>query len=269
MQSPTRRFKLAKFHFCCLPTPLILEMSFRSVKRAVGAVRPRLAISGRTLPCLTTSLTSHRSSSAISNPDPKKKAQSILDSLPGNSLISKTAILSSTAGVAIYALSNEYYVFNEETVVAFCLLSIWTAVFKYGGPAYKEWADGQVNKIRNVLNAAREGHKEAVEGRIKSVKQLSGVVDITKTLFEISKETAQLEAKAYELEQKTALIAEAKSVLDSWVRYEGQVKIREQKELAETIISKLQKDLENPKVLQQILQQSVSEVERILQSKSQ
>jgi hypothetical protein len=74
-------------------------------------------------------------------------------------------------------------------------------------------------------------------------------------------ETAQLEAKAYELEQTTALAAEAKSVLDSWVRYEGQVKIRQQKELAESIIAKIQKELENPKVLQQILQQSVADVE--------
>jgi hypothetical protein len=70
-----------------------------------------------------------------------------------------------------------------------------------------------------------------------------------------------LEAKAFELEQTTALAAEAKSVLDSWVRYEGQVKIRQQKELSETIIAKIQKELENPKVLQQILQQSVADVE--------
>jgi F-type H+-transporting ATPase subunit b len=74
-------------------------------------------------------------------------------------------------------------------------------------------------------------------------------------------ETAQLEAKAFELEQTTALAAEAKSVLDSWVRYEGQVKVRQQKELSETIIAKIQKELENPKVLQQILQQSIADVE--------
>lgn len=63
------------------------------------------------------------------------------------------------------------------------------------------------------------------------------------------------------MEQKTALAAEAKTVLDSWVRYEGQVKVRQQKELADTIIAKISKELENPKVLQQILQQSVSDVE--------
>lgn len=76
-----------------------------------------------------------------------------------------------------------------------------------------------------------------------------------------SKETAQLEAKVFELEQRTALAAEAKQVLDSWVRYEGQVKQRQQKELAESVIAKIKKELENPKTLQQILLQSVADVE--------
>lgn len=39
------------------------------------------------------------------------------------------------------------------------------------------------------------------------------------------------------------------------------MKQRQQKELAENIIAKVTKELENPKVLQQILQQSVADVE--------
>ena len=74
-------------------------------------------------------------------------------------------------------------------------------------------------------------------------------------------ETAQLEAQAYELEQKTAIAAEAKTVLDSWVRYEQSVKQRQQKELADSVIAKVEKELANPKVLQQILDQSVKDVE--------
>lgn len=119
--------------------------------------------------------------------DPKKKAQSILDALPGNSLVSKSAILSSAAGLSVYALSNEYYVVNEETVVAFCLLSVWGAVIKYAGPMYREWAEGQSKKIAGILNAARSDHTQAVKDRIESVKQMEGVVDITKSLFEVSK----------------------------------------------------------------------------------
>lgn len=119
--------------------------------------------------------------------DPKTKAQSILDSLPGSNLVSKTAILSSAAGLSIYAISNEYYVVNEETVVAFCLLSVWGALIKYGGPMYKEWADAQTDKIKGILNAARADHTEAVKARMENVQQMSEVVDITKSLFAVSK----------------------------------------------------------------------------------
>ncbi len=41
--------------------------------------------------------------------------------------------------------------------------------------------------------------------------------------------------------------------------------MRQQRELADTVIAKIQKELENPKVLQQILQQSVADVEKIVQ----
>ena len=52
---------------------------------------------------------------------------------------------------------------------------------------YSEWAQGQSNKIKGILNAARADHTEAVKTRIESVQQLGSVVDITKTLFEVSK----------------------------------------------------------------------------------
>ncbi|TQV99759.1 hypothetical protein V2A60_005199 [Cordyceps javanica] len=241
-------------------------MASRLARSAAGAapyLRPTVA--RRALPALAAA----RHASNVPAEEPKKKAQSILDSLPGSSLLSKTAILSSGAGLSIYALSSEYYVMNEETVIAVCLLSVWGGLIKYGGPAYKEWAQSQNEKIKNILNSARADHTEAVKTRIEDVKQMSGVVDITKAMFEVSKETAKLEAQAFELEQKTALAAEAKTVLDSWVRYEGQVKQRQQKELAQSIIAKVQKELENPKVLQQILQQSVADVEKIVSSKAQ
>ncbi len=45
------------------------------------------------------------------------------------------------------------------------------------------------------------------------------------------------------------------------MRYEGQVKARQQRELAESVIAKIEKELENPKVLDQILKQSVADVE--------
>ncbi|KAF1346976.1 ATP synthase subunit 4 [Delphinella strobiligena] len=235
-------------------------MASRVARSVMGAARARptaFSFNQHTLPAVQARLQSNQ-------PVPEQKAKSILDSLPGSNLLSKTAILSAGAGVSIAAISNELYVVNEESIVLLCLLSVYTGIAIYGGPAYKEWAEGQNNKIKNILNTARKEHTSAVQKRIEGVKDLGGVVEITKNLFEVSKETARLEAQAYELEQKTALAAEAKSVLDSWVRYEGQVKVRQQKELAESIIAKIEKELENPKTLDQILKQSIADVEKIV-----
>ncbi|KAI9894166.1 MAG: atp4 subunit B of the stator stalk of mitochondrial F1F0 ATP synthase [Vezdaea aestivalis] len=244
-------------------------MASRLARSALGgAARVRPTLPPSVLPAFT-AISSHRLASNVPAEDPKKKAQSILDSVPGNSLISKTAVLSAGAGLSIAAISNELYVVNEESIVMLSLLTVFWAVAHYGGPMYKEWAEAQREKMLGILNSARGEHTTAVKERIESVNQLGGVIDLTKQLFEVSKETAKLEAQAYELEQKTALAAEAKSVLDSWVRYEGQVKQRQQRELTDTIIAKIQKDLKDPKTLQQILQQSVADVERIVSSKAQ
>ncbi|KAK0278120.1 atp4 subunit B of the stator stalk of mitochondrial F1F0 ATP synthase [Friedmanniomyces endolithicus] len=245
-------------------------------KCAMGAIRStRPTLLRTTLPAATAFTTSSPKLAdstpqppSVPSKDPKDTAQSILNALPGNSLVSKTAILSAGAGLSIAAISNEIYVVNEESIVALSLLTIYWAVYNYAGPMYKEWADATADKYAGILNAARKDHTDAVKKRIENVKDLSGVIDITKDLFAVSKETANLEAQAYELEQRTAVVTEARTVLDSWVRYEGQVKTRQQRELAESIIAKIGKELENPRVLDQILKQSVADVERIVAQKA-
>lgn len=162
-----------------------LPSRFIRLLTPLGAARLRPTVAAR-VPTVS-ALTSTRSASNVPAEDPQKKAQSILDSVPGNSLVSKTATLSAAAGLSIAAISNELYVMNEETVAAFCLLSVFTAVAKYGGPAYREWAEGQVQKHKDILNAARADHTSAVQQRIDNVKEMSGVVDVTKSLFAVSK----------------------------------------------------------------------------------
>ena len=69
----------------------------------------------------------------------------------------------------------------------FATLSVFAAIAKYGGPAYKEWAQGQVDKIGGILNQAKEGHVRAVKERIGSVKKMGGVVEVTRDLFDVSR----------------------------------------------------------------------------------
>jgi F-type H+-transporting ATPase subunit b len=114
---------------------------------------------------------------------------------------------------------------------------------------FNEWADTHITKIRNILEKARQDHKSAVQDRIDQVGQMKNVGEVTKALYTLSKETAQLEAEAFELKQKTALTAEAKAVLDSWVRYEASVREREQSQLATFLIEKIKKNLEDPRLV--------------------
>ena len=114
--------------------------------------------------------------------DPQKKAKSLIDALPGNSPVSKAAILSATAGLSAAAISNELYVVNEETIVAISLITIFWAVGKYAGPAWSDYAQTQVDKISGILNAARADHTAAVKQRIESVQDLSGVIEDRKSV---------------------------------------------------------------------------------------
>lgn len=102
-------------------------------------------------------------------------------------MISKTAILSAGASLSVFAISNEFYVVNEESIIMLATLSVFWAVFHYGGPMYKDWAEGQIAKMKGILNAAREDHTSAVKTRIDHVKELTSVIDVTKQLFEVSK----------------------------------------------------------------------------------
>lgn len=200
--------------------------------------------------------------------DPKAKAHSIIESLPGNTALSKTGILATGSAATVYAISNGMYVVNAESLMLGAFASVVYIMAKTVGPAYGSWARGHVETFKNVLNQARQGHVQAVKDRIDGVNQVKDIVGVTQSLFDLSKETARLEAQSFEQQQKADFAHEAKSVLDSWVRYEGQIRQREQQELAESVISKIEKQIADPKFKQQILEQAVTDIEKILAKKA-
>ena len=102
---------------------------------------------------------------------------------------------------------------------------------------------------------------------VKSKLQLPPPVDIS--LFYLltyiptyKQETARLESENYVQQQKIAVAAELKSVLDSWVRYEQQVKEREQADLTKSVIDKVIASLKDDRVQKDILVNAVAEIER-------
>ncbi|KAF9137889.1 atp4 subunit B of the stator stalk of mitochondrial F1F0 ATP synthase [Mortierella sp. GBA39] len=233
---------------------------------SVAAVRPMLAAQRSTASVAIRHMATATSDEKSVSPD--SKAQSILDALPGNSLISKTGVVTAFAGLSTYLISQELYIFNEETLVLLAFAATFGGIVKSARAPFNEWADGHINKIRSILEKARADHKVAVAERIDQVGQMKDVVEVTQALYALSKETAQLEAEAFELKQKTAMTAEVKSVLDSWVRYETSVREREQSKLAAYMIEKIKADLLDPKLQAQILEESISQVEKIASTKA-
>lgn len=201
-------------------------------------------------------------------PAPESRASALLDVLPGNSLVSKTGWVTLGTGISALAVSKELYVVNEETVILVAFVLFATFIGRSMAGPYKEWADGQIDRIRGILNGARKEHTQAVQSRIDSVEQQRDVVDLTKQLFAVAKETAKVEKEAFELSQRTAIAAEVKSVLDSWVRYEAQEREEEQKQLARTVIEKVMATLKDEKTQKQILENAVADVEGLIKSKA-
>lgn len=228
-------------------------MSFRIALRSASQVAARRSLGVRAF-----------STSGVNmQEDTKAKASSIIDILPGNNAISKTGILATTAAGTVYAIANQLYIVNEETILVGTFFAFSAIVAKFVAPLYKDFADSRVKHVSDILNASRTKHVEAVQSRIDSVSQLKDVVSTTNALFDLSKETVELEAKAFELKQKVSLANEAKSTLDSWVRYEANVRQLEQEQLAKTVIAKVQKEIDNSRFQEKVLQQAVADVEKI------
>ncbi|KAG8697240.1 atp4 subunit B of the stator stalk of mitochondrial F1F0 ATP synthase [Ceratobasidium sp. 395] len=231
-----------------------LRGSSSLLRRQVTAVPRLAAIQSRTL--------------ADARQPPEQRANALIDALPGNSLLTKTGSVVLGTSVAAAAISQELYVVNEETIVLVGTAIIFTLIGRAIREPYKEWAEGHINRIKSVLNATRKEHTQAVAARIGAVEQMKDVVDITKGLFALSKETAKLEHEAFEQRQKVALAAEVKGVLDSWVRYEQQEKESEQAELAKAVIERVTKSLTDPKNQADILSSAITEVEQLVKSKA-
>lgn len=208
-----------------------------------------------------------RLNSTTAPTDPKAKANSFLDALPGNSAISKTGWITLGASLTGYAVSNELYVMNEESVILagfVIMVGYLSTVIK---APYKQWADSVIEKQKSILNASRAEHTNAVKERIASVSEMKDVVSVTKSLFEMSRDTAITEHELYKMRQKLAVKDEIKAVLDGWVRAETQAREAEQAALVKQVVLNVQKQLEDPKLQKEIILNGITEIEALIKDK--
>jgi len=189
--------------------------------------------------------------------------------MPSSSgLVTKTGAVVIGTGLLAAAISQELYVVNEETVVAAGFFLIFGYMAKSIRAPYRDWAQGHVNRIKGIMDEARQSHTSAVRTRIDSVEQMKEVVPLTTQLFELSRETAKLEAASFETRQKVVLAAELKTVLDSWVRFEQSQKQEEQSQLVKSVVDKVMKSLEDEKTQKDLLAGAVAEVEQMVKNKA-
>lgn len=52
---------------------------------------------------------------------------------------------------------------------------------------YRDWAQGHINRVKDILNTSRSEHTQVVKDRIQSVEQMKDVVSVTEGLFALSK----------------------------------------------------------------------------------
>ncbi|KAJ8482463.1 hypothetical protein ONZ45_g14945 [Pleurotus djamor] len=202
-------------------------------------------------------------------PPPSERASEIIEKLPSSpNLITKTGTAVLGTGLVATAISQELYVLNEESLILAGSLILFTYIAKIIREPYKDWAETQIGRIRDILANARAEHTQTVKDRINSVSEMKDVVSLTQGLFALSKETAKLEAETFVQKQQVALASEVKSVLDSWVRYEQQLKESEQADLTKTVIEKVLAGLKDEKTQRDILVSAVAEVEQLVKSKA-
>ncbi|KAK2459620.1 hypothetical protein APHAL10511_008375 [Amanita phalloides] len=202
-------------------------------------------------------------------PPPEERASEIINKLPSSpNLLTKTGSAILGTGLAAAAISQELYVINEETIVLVASVIVFTYIAKVMREPYREWAEGHISRIKNVLASSRGEHTQAVQQRIDSVAQMKDVGSLTQALFSLSKETAKLEAETFVQQQKVAVTSEVKAVLDSWVRHEQQLKESEQAELTKAVIDKVLASIKEEKIQREILVSSIAEVEQLVKSKA-
>lgn len=94
------------------------------------------------------------------------------------------------------------------------------------------------------------------------MNQLGDIVDTTKSLYEMSREIARMEAEVYELKQQVTITNEARNLMDGWVRYEASVREKQQKNAVQAVIDQVLKQIEDEDVQKAIMNQALKDIEK-------
>ncbi|KAI9024046.1 hypothetical protein DFJ74DRAFT_62839 [Hyaloraphidium curvatum] len=199
---------------------------------------------------------------STARPHPRDRALNLINMAPGENLLQKTSFVTAFAGLAAYAISKEIYIIEAETLEGLCMIGAFTVWYSAVKDTARDFFNDQKERIRTILTQARADHKAVVQERIDHVNQLGDVVETTKSLYEMSREIAKMEAEAYQLKQTVAITNEARNLLDGWVRYEASVREKQQKNAVQAVIDKVLAQIEDEEVQRQIMAQALRDIEK-------
>ncbi|XBW36489.1 hypothetical protein QEN19_002066 [Hanseniaspora menglaensis] len=177
-----------------------------------------------------------------------------------------TLVLTGVLG-SVYIASSELLVWTPETLLAASFFTGIGILYATVGPSYKQAKIDYRNFIIEKLQKGRENHLDTVTKKIDEIKALENVHATTAKLYTASKETLELENEISKLQQIGALKSEIKQVLDSWVRYENNLKQEQQQLISKQVIESVNSKIEDKAFQSKILNESVEELEALLAKK--
>jgi F-type H+-transporting ATPase subunit b len=186
-----------------------------------------------------------------------------LNFFAGSSPATKSATFLATVSAATFLLTKEIYLIDAECFEMLAIFAAYTVWYKGGKDAAVSYLTDRKETVKKILQNARDNHRQAVESRLAHLEKLSDIVGNTRLLYQMSQEMAKMEAQVFGLKQRVALKQEVKSTLDSWVRFEANVREQEQKQLVQHVIQKVKDKLLDPKNQNLILQQSLADIEKL------
>lgn len=114
------------------------------------------------------------------------------------------------------ALSKEWYVMNEETVIAMCFVGALTSVYAFGGNAMADMYEEYKARTITEQNAAEDAHIAACKNVLYGfpTENIQSSLD---AVFDEEKSVIEAEAKARVIQEKNDLIKNYQTTLDKLV----------------------------------------------------
>jgi len=136
---------------------------------------------------------------------------------------------------ALTALSNEFYVMNEETMVAGCLLAGFTTMHVLLREPALDWLNGSIQGDLKAQNEAEDKHIAACQTLINSQSGSEHIVDAVKAAFTEKEELVHIEAQAKAILEKNKVAKDFENKLQALVNAKSEEEAKAYKALIDNV----------------------------------